>query len=131
MLDTASVEIVGLVTEYGREAPADPDTGSFAGSIGPLVIDERGGIAPALLEGDREQAPRCEVLPYRDRWLLVLWFEDARGPVVRSLITIEAAGGQIRRVRNYFFSPEVLAEVCTELGLPYRVNGYRYWLARA
>jgi len=30
-------------------------------------------------------------------------------------------------VRNYFFTPDVIAELCRELGLPYRVNGYRYW----
>jgi RNA polymerase sigma-70 factor (ECF subfamily) len=127
LLENASVEIVGLVTEYGPEAPQDPSTGSFAGSLGPLTIDERGGIAPELLEGDQGVAPRCEVGPYRDRWLLLFWFEDVRGPVVRCVMTLEHEGEKIRRLRNYFFSPQVVAEVCGELGLPYRVNGYRYW----
>jgi RNA polymerase sigma-70 factor (ECF subfamily) len=127
LLDTASVEIVGLVTEYGPEAAKDPDTGSFAGSMSPLTNDERGGVAPELLEGDRGAIPRCEVLPYRDRWLLVFWFEDVRGPVVRCVMTAEHERDRIRHLRNYFFSPQVLAEVCDELGLPYRLNGYRYW----
>ncbi len=26
-----------------------------------------------------------------------------------------------------FFTPDVIAEICAELGLPYRTNGYRYW----
>jgi len=33
----------------------------------------------------------------------------------------------VARLRNYFFTPDVIAEVCAELGVPYRVNGYRYW----
>lgn len=127
LLENASVEIVGLITEYGPEAPQDVDTGSFAGSLGPLSIDERGGIAPELLEGDLGVAPRCEVAAYREQWLLLFWFEDARGPVVRCVMTLEAEGERIRRLRNYFFSPQVIAEVCNELGLPHRLNGYRYW----
>jgi RNA polymerase sigma-70 factor, ECF subfamily len=127
LLETSSVEIVGLVTEYGLDAPQDPDTGSFAGSLGPLTVDERGGVAAELLEGDLGAPPRCEVVAYRDRWLLLLWFEDVRGPVVRGVMTLEAEGAHIRRLRNYFFSPQVIAEVCSELGLPHRLNGYRYW----
>lgn len=129
LLDSASVEIVGLVTEYGPDAAKDPVTGSFAGSMGPLTIDERGGIAPELIEGDLGRAPRCEVLAYRAGWLLLFWFDDVRGSVVRCVMTADAdaPNGRIRQVRNYFFSPDVLAEVCSELGLPYRVNGYRYW----
>ena len=45
LLDGAIVEIVGLVTEYGREAPADPRTGSFTGTLSPITLDERGGVA--------------------------------------------------------------------------------------
>jgi RNA polymerase sigma-70 factor, ECF subfamily len=30
-------------------------------------------------------------------------------------------------VRNYFFTPDVIAEVSAELGVDYRTNGYRYW----
>jgi RNA polymerase sigma-70 factor (ECF subfamily) len=127
LLDTASVEIVGLVTEYGPEAAKDPSTGSFAGTMSPLTNDERGGIAPELIEGDLGAIPRCEVVPYHDRWLLVFWFEDVRGPVVRGLMTAEYEGDRIRHLRNYFFSPQVLAEVCSALGLPCRLNGYRYW----
>ncbi len=55
LLESASVEIVGVVTEYGRDAPKDPRTGSFAGSLTPI------------------------------------------------------------------------AEICSELGAPFRVNGYSYW----
>jgi RNA polymerase sigma-70 factor (ECF subfamily) len=40
---------------------------------------------------------------------------------------IDTEGDWIARVRNYFFTPDVITEICAELGVPYRVNGYRYW----
>jgi RNA polymerase sigma-70 factor (ECF subfamily) len=128
LLDTACVEIVGLVTEYGPEAAKDPYTGSFAGMASKLTTDERGGVAPQLLEGDLGAAPRCEARPYRDGWVLVFWYEDVRGPVVRCVMTLQHEADRITHVRNYFFSPDVLACVCSELGLPHRSNGYRYWV---
>ena len=30
--------------------------------------------------------------------------------------------------RNYFFTPDVLVEVCAELGVPFRSNGYNFSL---
>jgi RNA polymerase sigma-70 factor (ECF subfamily) len=127
LLDSATVEIVGLVTEYGRDAPKDPETGSFAGSIGPITLDERGGVPTELLAGYLGGGPRCEVRPYRDGFILVFWYEHDAGPMVRTVMRVETLGDRIALVRNYFFTPDVIAEVSAELGLPYRVNGYRYW----
>jgi len=127
LLDTASVEIVGLVTEYGPDAPQDPYTGSFAVAFAPLTNDERGGVAPALLEGYLGEGARAELRPFRDGWVALFWYGHVDGPAVRSLLTFETEGARIARVRNYFFAPDVLADVCTELGVPFRVNGYRYW----
>jgi RNA polymerase sigma-70 factor, ECF subfamily len=128
LLDGATVEIVGVVTEYGRDAPKDPDTGSFVGSLGPLTFDERGGIPPELLVGYRGGSPRCEVRAYRDGWVLLFWFEHEGGEMVRAVWNVDAEGDAITHIRNYFFSPDVIAEVCEELGVPYRLNGYRYWV---
>jgi RNA polymerase sigma-70 factor (ECF subfamily) len=127
LLDSATVEIVGVVTEYGRTAPKDPHTGSFAGTLAPITLDERGGVPSELLEGYLGTIPRCEVRAYRDTWLLVFWYEHAGGPMVRTVMTVETEGDGIALVRNYFFTPDVIAEICTELGVPYQVNGYRYW----
>lgn len=129
LLDSAVVEIVGVVTEYGKDAPADPRTGSFAGTIAPITYDERGGVPPELLEGYLGTSPRCTVHPYRDTHLLVFWYDHVGGPVVRTVMTVDAEGDRILRVRNYFFTPDVITEVCEELQVPYRVNGYRYWPA--
>jgi RNA polymerase sigma-70 factor, ECF subfamily len=127
LLEGASVEIVGVVTEYGQDAPKDPRTGSFAGSLGPISADERGGVPAELLDGYVPTPPRCEVRAYRGGFVLVCWFEHEHGPAVRTLFKLDTEGERITRVRNYFFSPDVLAEICAELGLPFRANGYRFW----
>jgi RNA polymerase sigma-70 factor, ECF subfamily len=127
LLDTSSVQIVGVVTEYGPDAPKDPHTGSFAGTMTPITLDERGGVPSELLEGYLGAIPTCAVQPYRDGWLLIFWYQHTEGPRVRTLMTLETEGDRISGVRNYFFSPDLIAEVCTELGLPYRINGYSYW----
>lgn len=127
LLESATVEIVGVVTEYGREAPKDERTGSFAGTLAPITFDERGGVRPELLGGYLGGSPRCEVRVYRGTPLLVFWYDHEQGPLVRTVMTLETDGGRIVRVRNYFFSPDVIADVCEELGLEYRVNGYGYW----
>jgi len=127
LLDTASVEIVGVVTEYGRDAPKDRETGSLAGTLAPITYDERGGVPPELLEGYLGTTPRCEARPHRDGWVLLFWYDHEGGPQVRTVMTVEAIERSIVRVRNYFFTPDVIAEVCRELDVPHRVNGYRYW----
>lgn len=127
LLDSASVEIVGVVTEYGREAPKDPRTGSFTGTISPITSDERGGVAPEFLDGYLHGLSTSEVRAYRDSWILLFWYDHAEGPAVRGVMTLESDENAVRRVRNYFFSSDVIAEICTELGVPFRVNGYAYW----
>ena len=127
LLDTAVTEIVGVVTEYGPDAPADEATGSFFHSLTPITQTETGGISATYLADYVVSAPRCEVRDYRGGHILVFWYEHQDGPAVRAVWTVEPEGDRIARVRNYFFSSDVIAEICQELGLPFRVNGYRYW----
>lgn len=127
LLSSATVEIVGVVTEYGQDEPKDPRTGSFAGSLGPITFDDRGGVPDELLAGYRGGLARAEARPYREGWVLLFWYEHDEGDRVRSVMTLDAEEDHIARLRNYFFTPDVIAEVCSEIGVPYRVNGYRYW----
>lgn len=127
LLDGASVEIVGVVTEYGRDEPNDPYSGSFAGTLAPITHDERGGVPAELLDGYHGAIPRCEVRTYRGVPVLVFWYDHEDAGYVRTVMLLETEGDQVARVRNYFFTPDVIAEVCRELALPFRVNGYRYW----
>ncbi len=55
--------------------------------------------------------------PVREQSLAPTW----------SLTRVEADGDRLTRVRNYFYTPDVLAEICAELQVPFRSNGYRYW----
>ena len=43
----------------------------------------------------------------------------------RAFTLVEAEGERLARVRNYFFTPDAIAELCRELGVPFRGNGYR------
>jgi RNA polymerase sigma-70 factor, ECF subfamily len=128
LLDTATVEIVGLVTEYGPEAARDPETGSFAGFLSQTIArDERGGVDDRLLEDYVPGPPRVEMRLHRDEPILLFWYAHRDGDAVRAVARVETEGDRLSRVRNYFFTPDVIAEVCRELGVPFRVNGYRYW----
>ena len=127
LLESASVEIVGVVTEYGRDAPKDPRTGSFAGSLTPISVDERGGVAPEFLQGYTNGLATAEVRAYRDSWIVLFWYDHTDGRAVRGVMTFESEGDHIRCARNYFFSSDVIAEICSELAVPFRVNGYSYW----
>ncbi|HWA73233.1 MAG TPA: hypothetical protein VG937_12880 [Polyangiaceae bacterium] len=64
---------------------------------------------------------------FRNEPILVFFYEHADGERVRDVISVETEGEKIVRLRNYFFTPDVIAEVCRGLGLPFRTNGYRYW----
>ena len=127
LLDTAVTEIVGVVTEYGADEPADERVGSFFHSLTPISTTEEGGIAAHHLIGYLGGPPRCELAVYRDEPVLLLWFDHTDGPAVRAVWSIEVDGDRIARVRNYFFTPDVIAEVCRELAVPFRGNGYKYW----
>ncbi|MGE0395697.1 MAG: sigma-70 family RNA polymerase sigma factor [Kofleriaceae bacterium] len=124
LLDSAAVEIVGVVTEVGRDAAA----GSLGGSLVPITYEEgRGGIRPEHLDGYLGGLARCEVRQYRGQPIFVFWYAHIDREYCRCVMSVEVDGDKLVRLRNYFFTPEVIAEVCRELELPYRTNGYRYW----
>jgi len=127
LLDTSVTEIVGVVTEYGTAEPGDPQTGSLFHSLTAIASTETGGIAAAHLADYTGSPPRAEVRLHRDAPIVLLWFDHTGGPAVRAVLTLEIEGDQIARIRNYFFVPDVIAEVCRELVVPFRTNGYRYW----
>jgi RNA polymerase sigma-70 factor (ECF subfamily) len=124
MLDTATAEIVGIATEYGPEKMKRTDTGSLHHSLFSPISH---AVQPAFLAGDRGGAPRAEVRDYHGESLMICWYDHDAGPVVRDVVRVETADDRIAKLRYHFFSPDVVAEVCGELGLPWRSNGYRYW----
>jgi RNA polymerase sigma-70 factor, ECF subfamily len=58
---------------------------------------------------------------------LTSWYDHQGGPKVRDVVRFDFDRDRIARIRYHFFSPDVLAEVCAELEVPWQSNGYRYW----
>jgi RNA polymerase sigma-70 factor (ECF subfamily) len=127
LLDNSVVEVLGAATEYGPDAASDPETGSFAGSLASLRGDGRGGLSERYLDGYIPVPPRAEVRQYRGESIVLFWYAHESGEAVRGLGRLAAEGDRIARLRFYFFTQDVLAEVCRELRVPFRVNGYRFW----
>jgi RNA polymerase sigma-70 factor (ECF subfamily) len=135
LLDAAVVEVVGATTQYGPEAArrtvlhgmlfgaqrmatAKPDAGI-----------EEAGIEPRFIQGVLPTAPRVEPVWHRGEWLLLHWYAHEDGEAVRAITRVAADGDRVAHVKNYFFNPDFVAEVCGELGLPWRANGYRWFLS--
>ena len=57
---------------------------------------------------------------------MVIWYDHDDGPVVRDVVRFRIEEGGVARILYHFFSPDVLGEVCSELSVPWRTNGYRY-----
>lgn len=73
---------------------------------------------------------RAEVVHHRGEWLLLHWYQHEDGEAVRAVTRLEADGDRVARLHNYFFNPDFIAEICGELGVPFRSNGYRWFLPK-
>ncbi|MET0388100.1 MAG: RNA polymerase sigma factor [Polyangiales bacterium] len=127
LLDNAVIDVMGAATEYGPDAGLDPDTGSLVGFLSPIAGDQRGGVDARYLQGYIPVPPRAEVHSYRGEPIVLFFYAHADGEAVRALARYEAEHDHITRLRYYFFTQDLLAEVCRELNLPFRENGYRFW----
>ena len=128
LLDTAEIEVVRVHTEYGPEAARK---GVFQGMLfGSRILaeaDKRGGIDPRYMQGALPSLPRVEARTHRGEPILLHWYAHTDGEFVRAITRVETEGDRLSRVRNYFYTPDVIEEICRELGVPFRVNGYRYY----
>jgi RNA polymerase sigma-70 factor (ECF subfamily) len=125
LLDTASVEVVGITTQYGRAAArATVLFGMLRGSEQMAGAAKDGGEEARVFAGVLPEAPRVEPRFHRGEWVLVHWYRHVDGEFVRAITRVEPAAEHVAHVANYFFNPDFIAELCGELGLPFRVNGY-------
>jgi len=128
LLDTATIDIVGVHTETGVDAAR---TGSLVGMLyGSRRMsgeDPRGGMDAQYRHGVLSTPARMEVRVHRGETLVVHWYAHAQGDAVRAFSRFRTDGDKIVRVRNYFYTPEPIAELCKELGVPFHTNGVRYW----
>ncbi|TSC23650.1 RNA polymerase sigma factor [Corallococcus sp. Z5C101001] len=129
LLDSAIVEVVGATTQYGPEAARRTVLYGMLFGVERMVdAERRGGIEPRFIQGVRAVAPRVEAREHRGNWVLLHWYSHDDGEAVRALTLLRGEEGRVAHLANYFFSPDLLAEVCAELGVPFRANGHRFWI---
>ena len=122
LLESAVVEVPGVVVEYGREAArAGTLAGALFGCTDPEVLAAASPSHRVLMT----TPPRCEVRLHRGEAVMLCWWPDASGEVVRAIIRVESDGDRIARMRTYMHSPELLVEVGGELAVPVVTTGYR------
>ena len=130
LLDTSSVEVVGATTQYGPEAARRTVLfGMLFGVKRMATADVNDGMEARFMQGILDAPPRVEARPHRGGWVLLHWYAHRDGEAVRALTRLELDGDRVARLQNYFFNPDLVAEVCGELGLPAKSNGYRWFLS--
>ena len=129
LLDHATVEVVGASTFYGAtSARGTVLTGMLFGSqrmAAPADGGRGDGMDPRFAQGVLPEPPRFERRFHRGEPLLLSWYAHRDGEFVRavSLVELSPDGDRVARLRNYFYTPEVIVELCGELALPCRING--------
>lgn len=129
LLDNASVEVVGASALYGAErARTTVLPGMLFGSKYMAEVVDGGectGMDPRFIQGALPEPARMEIRVHRDEPLMLSWYRHHDGEFVRAVsrVEIEPTSGRISSLKNYFYTPEIIADVCEELGLPYRTNG--------
>ena len=129
LLDHASIEVVSATVA----AAADGKVlwGMVFGSKIMARAAELGGMEARFVAGVQPTPARLELVTCRGEPLLVSWYAHDDGEAVRAVTRLEVSDERISLLRNYFFTPDFIEEVCRELGLPFRSNGYRWWLQLA
>lgn len=129
LLDHAAVEVVGAATMFGAEQARNTVLPGMLFGARRIAMPADGGtcdgIDPRFAQGALPEPARLELRDHRGEFLLVSWYAHHDGEFVRAISRVELSDGdsRIARLRNYFYTPEVIAEVCGELDLPCRVNG--------
>jgi len=132
LLDTTEVELAGTFIGFGKEVARHALGGMMFGATQAVPA----GIA-APHRGDLLfEPPRFEAVVLRGTPLVLAYFQHEHGEAVRSFSRLEweraevephGAGDRISRIRTYLHSPEALREICGELNVSCRTNGYRNW----
>ncbi len=131
LLESAAVEVVGATASYAADDTRDQMLrGMLFGSQRLASAATQGGIEARFVRGALPTPPRAETRLHRGEAIAVLWYAHEDGEHVRALNRIESDGKHIASLRNYFFTPDLIAEICTELGISHRSNGHRWWLSR-
>jgi RNA polymerase sigma-70 factor, ECF subfamily len=123
LLEHVTLDFPGQHTDYGVAAARR--------ALGTTMSHASYFTAPEWQQGMLEASARFESRTHRGEPLVLAWWRHESGEAVRgfSRVDIEGdiEGDRIGSIRTYYHTPEAIAELCRELGLPYRTNGYRFW----
>lgn len=123
LLESTTSEMVGSATQYGQTAPSHPKFGMLRGMLGAYT-----GVELHRRADYRPEPARAEARVHRGENVVLFWCQHDSGEAVRSVLRLEDdGGGHLTRLRFYFWTDDVISEVCRELRVPFRVNGYRWW----
>ena len=128
LLDHAAVEVVGATMEYGPEAARKTVLWGMLHGV-EILVDTNApvGIDWQLRKDALPNPPRVELRNHRGEWLFLHWYAHTDGDAVRAVTRLELDGDHVSALRNYFYNPEFIADVCGELGVPFKSNGHRWW----
>lgn len=131
LLDGATVEVVGASESDGAdETRGQMLRGMLFGSERLANAATQGGIEARFVAGALPVPPRAEARLYRGEAIALIWYAHQDGEHVRAIDRFDVEGDRILHLRNYFFTPDAIAEICGEIDVSYRSNGYRWWLSR-
>jgi RNA polymerase sigma-70 factor (ECF subfamily) len=119
LLDNVQLEFPGLHSAQG--------SATARGALGATMFHARAFITPEWQHGVVQDSARFELRAHRGRLLVLGWWQHLDGEAVRGFSLVELEQDRVARICTYFHSPEAVAELCRELGLPCRTNGYRFW----
>ncbi|MEZ4441298.1 MAG: sigma-70 family RNA polymerase sigma factor [Polyangiaceae bacterium] len=122
LLDDVVVQAPGLGLEIGAD---EARRGSLRGVL--FGNPTRDYVAPEHRGDLLPQGPRLEIRVHRGEALMLGWFAHESGEAVRAISRVRMVDGRVAAMTTYLHAPDVLAEICEELGVPFRSSGYRYW----
>lgn len=127
LLDSVSVEVVGVTTQYGPEAARRTVLWGMLFGVEHMVNAESiEGLDARFYRDVLLKPPRVEARCHRGSWFLLHWYTHQDGEAVRAITRLDADGDRVAGLHNYFYNPELIAELCGELGLASRSNGYHW-----
>lgn len=127
LLETVEVELSGTFADSGIEVAKR----SFGGLMFATKMAMEAGIPSDYRGGVQPVPPKFELRMHRGVPIVLTFWTHDDGEHVRGVSLITAEGDQITRIKTYMHSPELIAEVCKELGETFRSNGYRNWEIQA
>ena len=122
-MDAFNARDLGQLTTLMREDASSEMVGMFIEHGGDEIAKSGKGVLHHTFASPENW--RGEVRDFNGEPIGLLWARDGAREAVASIVRIAQREEKISRLRYYFFCPETLAEVCAELGVPVRTNGYR------